>query len=443
NTAALVGTVNDDGLPGNAPLEIRWSQVSGPGTTSFTNPNSASTSASFSAPGTYVLRLSAFDSDLLAQSDVTITVNGENHAPTVNAGPDQSITLPAAVSLSGTVTDDNLPEGSAPSVAWSKVSGPGVVNFANANQSFTTASFSSPGTYVLRLTANDSQLTASDDLTITVNQENQAPTVNAGLDQKINLPNTATLNGSVTDDGKPIGSTLNHVWSKVNGPGTVVFSNPNQSVTTASFSTAGTYILRLTATDSQQSNFDEVIVIASPANQAPLVNAGTNQTITLPAPAILNAIVTDDGFPSGNAITINWSKISGPGTVSFSNPNSNVTIANFGAIGTYTLRLTANDGALTSSDDLVVTVNTCPSPSGLNAWWPAEGNFNDYIGSNQGAQLGGTTFLSGNVGQSFSFDGVDDAVTVPDAATIKPEYITLEAWVKFDSLDSVTSDAGL
>jgi hypothetical protein len=34
------------------------------------------------------------------------------------------------------------------------------------------------------------------------------------------------------------------------------------------------------------------------------------------------------------------------------------TTASFSAAGDYTLRLTANDGALTSSDDVVVTVNT-------------------------------------------------------------------------------------
>ena len=48
---------------------------------------------------------------------------------------------------------------------WSSVSGPGTVTFANANVLSTTATFSAAGTYVLRLTASDSLLTSTDDVT--------------------------------------------------------------------------------------------------------------------------------------------------------------------------------------------------------------------------------------------------------------------------------------
>jgi RHS repeat-associated protein len=44
---------------------------------------------------------------------------------------------------------------------------------------------------------------------------NQAPIVNAGSDQTITFPNAATLSGSVTDDGLPIGANLTTTWSTV------------------------------------------------------------------------------------------------------------------------------------------------------------------------------------------------------------------------------------
>ena len=92
-----------------------------------------------------------------------------NEAPDVNAGPDQSIVLPAQATLDGTVTDDGLPNPPAlVTTSWSKVSGPGTVTFGNASAVDTTATFSASGSYVLRLTANDSAKTASDDITITV-----------------------------------------------------------------------------------------------------------------------------------------------------------------------------------------------------------------------------------------------------------------------------------
>ena len=51
---------------------------------------------------------------------------------------------------------------------WTKASGPGTVTFANASATDTTATFSDPGTYVLRLTAQDGALSTSDEVTVLV-----------------------------------------------------------------------------------------------------------------------------------------------------------------------------------------------------------------------------------------------------------------------------------
>jgi Concanavalin A-like lectin/glucanases superfamily len=240
-----------------------------------------------------------------------------------------------------------------------------------------------------------------------------------------------------------VGSSLTSTWSQVSGPGTVTFSQPNSAITTAGFSAPGSYVLRLTASDSQLSSESSLTVTVNSANQPPAVNAGPDQAVTLLNPVSLNGTVTDDGFPTGSTLSVTWSKVSGPGIVTFSHPNLVTATATFSAPGSYVLRLTASDSQLTSSDDLVITVETCPVPSGLVAWWPGEGSFNDFIGTNHGTPSGGTTFVSGSVAQGFSLNGVDGAITVPDTPAIKPASISLEAWVKFDSLDSVTADAGL
>lgn len=103
-----------------------------------------------------------------------------NAAPVVNAGTNQTISLPASATLTGSATDDGQPNPpGALSLTWSRVSGPGTVTFGNAAAASTTASFSAPGAYVLRLSANDSQLTNFSDVTITANQ-----TVLPGLFEK-------------------------------------------------------------------------------------------------------------------------------------------------------------------------------------------------------------------------------------------------------------------
>jgi flavin reductase (DIM6/NTAB) family NADH-FMN oxidoreductase RutF len=193
---------------------------------------------------------------------------------------------------------------------------------------------------------------------------NQAPTVDAGVDQTIVLPNSVILNGAVTDDGLPNGETTS-TWSKVSGPGTVIFANAKAVDTTATASASGPYVLRLTASDGALTASDDVTVTANPApvrvNQAPTVDAGVDQTIVLPNSVILNGAVTDDGLPNGET-TSTWSKVSGPGTVIFANAKAVDTTATVSAIGSYVLRLTASDGALTASDDVAMTVKTAALP---------------------------------------------------------------------------------
>lgn len=736
----LQGVVSDDGLPVGSTLTNGWSKVSGPGTVTFANAGVAATTATFSAPGTYVLRLSAADSEFTRSDDVTISLSQSNQAPVVNAGPDQALTLPACANLSGTATDDGLPSGSILSFKWRKLSGPGTVAFGDTTLPATSACFSGGGVYVLRLTASDSGLAGSDDMTFVVNTApritsqpsltyqppttapsaivlnatvrdlndshpdfekgisglvtglvqnqlgsdskpifkgpngngaitstdtfnqwyndapgvnlktvlpvelketapgsgvfsyqssdffpidgqlfgnqgrshnfhftlelhssftykggevfqftgdddiwvfinkrlvvdlggvhgpvsgavnldtlgltpgqtysfdfffaerhtfgsnfrlqtsinlqpdrqytyqvqasdldgdllnyslqtapvgmqinaatglitwnpgvdkvglhpvtvkvadtrggfdtqsftltvidpgNKAPQVNAGTDQTITLPAMATPQGTLTDDGLPSGSTVASAWSVLSGPGTVTFANPTAPSTTASFSRGGTYVLRLTANDSVLISQDDVVITVIQPNQAPTVNAGEDQTLTLPNAATLNGLVNDDGLPAGVNVSTNWSVVSGPATVTFANASSPVTTATFSTPGTYVLRLTASDSQLSASDDLNITVNPAPCsqpPSGLVSWWPGNNNFGDLVSGNHGTPLNGTTFVSGKVGQAFRLDGTDDAIQIADSPSLKPANISVSTWVKFDSLDSVTSDKGL
>ena len=170
DTAVLDGTVSDDGLP-NPPGAVTtlWTVVNGPGTVTFADETAVDTTAIFSTIGTYLLRLTADDSELSASDEVEITVLSNQNPPTVDAGVDQTIALPSGASLDGTVTDDGLPNPpGAVSTLWTQISGPGTVAFVDATAVDTTANFSEPGTYVLRLTADDSELTASDDVDIIV-----------------------------------------------------------------------------------------------------------------------------------------------------------------------------------------------------------------------------------------------------------------------------------
>ncbi len=90
-----------------------------------------------------------------------------NGQPVVNAGPDQTTSPGGTLALSGTASDDGLPS-STLTISWSQVSGPGTVVFGTPNSLATTATFGGAGVYVVRLTANDSQVSSSDDVSIGV-----------------------------------------------------------------------------------------------------------------------------------------------------------------------------------------------------------------------------------------------------------------------------------
>jgi hypothetical protein len=98
-------------------------------------------------------------------------------------------------------------------------------------------------------------------------------------------------------------------------------------------------------------------------NQAPQVSAGAAQSVTLPGKAILDGSVSDDGLPT-NTLTITWSKVSGPGTVTFDAPNQAATAASFSLAGSYVLQLSASDGVLTTNSTVTVTGTADPNWSG-------------------------------------------------------------------------------
>lgn len=96
---------------------------------------------------------------------LTPSAAGGNTAPDVGARAE--VTRAAIMQLRGSVQDDITPSENL-TVRWSQVSGPGSVEFADPSAVNTTATFTVPGDYVLRLTASDGQFTVSDEVTVVV-----------------------------------------------------------------------------------------------------------------------------------------------------------------------------------------------------------------------------------------------------------------------------------
>ena len=266
---------------------------------------------------------------------------GGNKPPNVNAGADQTSSL-LSVQVSGTVSDDGLPAGAALSQNWTLDSGPALatVSFANPTALSTTATFSAPGTYVLRLTGRDTLLSAFDVLTVTVGAANKAPVISAGSDVQLPLIGEVNLGGSATDDGLPLGGAYNEAWTMLSGPAPVVFNTPNRANGgTVRFSQAGVYVLRLTVSDGALTSTDDVtytVAAAPPIGGTGLTGSYFNN-VNLTAPAVFTR--NDPG------VNFTW------GTGS---PDARIAADNFSVrwtgfvkapvTGTYTFYVSSNDG---------------------------------------------------------------------------------------------------
>ncbi len=110
----------------------------------------------------------ADSTDLSFDLELAATTFGTNQPPTVSIGENVSVILPHPALLSADAVDDGLPlvPGKL-TYAWSRVSGPGSVEFSAPNALATTATFSAPGEYILRLTAHDGVYSTQDEITVT------------------------------------------------------------------------------------------------------------------------------------------------------------------------------------------------------------------------------------------------------------------------------------
>lgn len=118
-------------------------------------------------------------------------------------------------------------------------------------------------------------------------------------------------------------------------------------------------------------------LLAKAANVAPVVFSSTNYQVVLPRTATLAALVTDDGLPTG-LLTNQWSFVSGPGSVTFSNAAATITDAAFSAPGNYVLSLVASDGSLSSTQQTWVTVYASPINLHLMFSGTGSGTVNGY-----------------------------------------------------------------
>jgi len=174
---------------------------------------------------------------------------------------------------------------------------------------------------------------------------NQDPVADAGSNQTVDVDTTVTFDGSGSSDD---GSIVTYAWDFGDG------SSPGGSVApTHIYSSAGTYTVTLTVTDNEEvtdSDTTVITVIDGSANQDPVADAGSNQTVDLGDTVTFDGTGSSD--PEGSSLSYAWDFGDG------SSPGSGVAPTHdYLSAGTYTVTLTVTDNEeATDSDTTVITV---------------------------------------------------------------------------------------
>jgi hypothetical protein len=255
SSVILNGSASYD--PDGTIAAYNWVTISGPGTITINNSNTAMPSVIGLQPGVYTFQLTVTDNNgANASAQVSVTVLPQvvlpNQPPVANAGSNQTITLPDnSITLNGTSSFD--PDGTISAYAWSQISGPSAAFITGANTSTPAVSQLIAGQYVYQLTVTDNNgATNSNQVTITVNpavsKVNLPPVANAGPSDTITLPNnTYMLNASQSTD--PDGTITSYQWQQIGGPNTVNSSTMSGAQVSISGLQQGQYEFQVTITD--------------------------------------------------------------------------------------------------------------------------------------------------------------------------------------------------
>jgi subtilisin family serine protease len=432
--------------------------------------------------GPHVLRLTMNTGDFnINYLDVAAKVN---QPPVANAGADRTVNANTAVTLDGRASTDPDAYPQALTYEWIEASGP-AITLANPNTAQPGFTPTVTGTYVFRLTVRDGAALSQDEMTLTVTPSNPSialpgriqaeeyknggqgvgyndltPTNNQGgqfrpLDG-VDIQATTDVGGGYnvgwTQAGEWLAYDVNVAASgqynltarlATGAAGTKTMSMQVDGATVATFSfadgtgyqvwkdvlvqnvnlTAGNHVVRLTmVTGDFNVNY---VNVAAKANQAPIANAGADRSVNINAAVTLDGRGSSDPDAGPQALTYFWNQVSGASVIltggNTSQPSFTPTAA-----GAYVFRLTVNDGAASSTDDVTVTANSGVVYVNLPAKLQAE----DYRAGGQ--NVGYRDLTPGNTGNVYRADDMDIQATTDVGGGYNVGWTQAGEWLAYD-----------
>ncbi|HXF49424.1 MAG TPA: Ig-like domain-containing protein, partial [Verrucomicrobiae bacterium] len=314
---------------------------------------------SFFQSGTYNVTFIASDGSLADSEVVTITVNNVNRAPVLAAIGAKSTNENQLLQFRVSATDPDLTTPVLSTVGLP--TGATFVDSANGAGSFSwTPSFTQSGSYNVTFIASDGALADSEVVTITVNNVNRAPVLNAIGAKSVNENQLLQFRVSSSDPDGTISAL-----STVGLPTGAIFVDSTNGAGsfswTPTFFQSGAYNVTFIASDGSLADSEVVTITVNNVNRAPVLAAigakSTNENqllqfrVSASDPDLTTPALSAAGLPAGAIFT---DSLNGAGSFSWT--------PTFFQAGTYNVTFIASDGGLADSETVVITVNNVPRP---------------------------------------------------------------------------------
>ena len=158
----------------------------------------------------------------------------------------------------------------------------------------------------------------------------------------------------------PDGSIATYSWTQTSGPEATLSGTATARLTLAGL-VQGTYTFLISVTDDKNAMAtDQVTLVVNPAaNKPPLVSAGEDKEITLPAGQVTFTATASD--PDGSIATYLWEE-AGNRIVNMAGTTTKTLTVNDPEEGSYTFKVTVTDNkGAKISDQVVLTVKPAPN----------------------------------------------------------------------------------
>jgi VCBS repeat-containing protein len=325
----------------------------------------------------YDIQVQASDGSLSDTQSISITVTDVNEAPTITSSATANAAENQTVAIDVDATDPDAGAvltysivGGVDAACFGIDSSTGALSFVPAPDFEAPADADANNVYEVQVQVSDGSLTATQNVSITVTDVNEAPTITSSASTNAAENQTSAI--TVTAYDQDAGATL--AYSIVGGPDASLFnidsttgvlsflSAPNFEMP-ADSDTDNVYDVQVQVSDGSLSDTQTILVTVTNVNEAPAITSSATPSAQENQTSALTVTATDPDAGAtltysivGGADASLFSINSATGVVTFNSAPNFESPADAGGNNVYDIQVQVSDGSLTATQNVAITV---------------------------------------------------------------------------------------